>query len=103
MLKTEEKKNGRMGARCVCTCSREIGEAGRVEYAILSEDGASRAEYGTPCEVFYTLVIRGAGRECVLTDVAREEDEAISLCLRFALEEVLPVNAEEVFEELFYA
>lgn len=102
MLETEEKKDGREAARCVCTCSREVEEVGRVEYAIYAECGESRADFDTPCAVFYTLIIRGTGRECALPDITRDEDEAISLCLRFALGEVLPANAEDVYEELFF-
>ena len=101
-LKTEMIKDGRGNVRTVCSCRREVAGAGRIAYIIEEEAGESRALYGTPCERFYTLVIRGVGGECRLTDVAREEEEALSLCMRFAAASVLPVNAEEILEELLY-
>lgn len=101
-MKTAMIKDGRALAHVVCSCRRDVADVGRVAYIIEEECGESRAAYGTPCARFYTLVVRGGGRECRLPDIARDKEEALALCMRFAASEVLPVHAAEIFEELTY-
>lgn len=102
MIKAEKKKAGREENERVCACRRRVEGVGIIEYLVLREEGASRTSFVEPGSHFYTLIIRGENGECCLRDVSRSRSAAVEFCLRFAREEVLPVNAEEVLEELLY-
>ena len=103
MQRMKEKTATRGGVRCVCTCFRAFGELEEVRYALWEEPGESRAEFGTPCERFYTLTVCSALEECRLVDIAREESEALAICMHFARLGVLPANADEVYEDFCLA
>lgn len=103
MLKIKAKNAGRSEICEICACHREVEGAGHVVYCVVRESGKSRAAYGTSCEFFYTLLIKSESGLCRLTDVSREQEAALSLCSRFAAAGVLPMNAEEVYEDLCLA
>lgn len=100
MLKIKVKNNGRVDAKEICACHREIDGVGHVVYSVLCESGKSRAALGTPCTSFYTLTIKTDRAFCRLTDISREREAALAICERFAAGAVLPANADEVFEDL---
>lgn len=84
------------------TCLLSAGNS--VAYLLLCEDGASCAEFGSPCAQFYSLLVRYEGRQtpdaCYLRDVARDMEAGRALLTRFADATVLPETAAEIMEDL---
>lgn len=98
MQKTEQKR-GSGTERHICTFCRAFGELEEVRYTLWEEPGESRLVFDTPCDRFYTLTVHSAEGECRLVDIARQESEALSICMHFATLGVLPANADEVYED----
>lgn len=76
-----------------------------VRYSLYTEDGASRAAYGTACERMYSIRIRllehtTVADECFLTDVARSEEEARSLLALLSAARVTPCTAADIVADL---
>ncbi len=76
-----------------------------VRYALLAENGASRAVYGTACARIYSIQLRLFSHndlidESLLVDVARTEEEARALFARFVQAGVTPCTAADVMADL---
>ena len=92
---------------------REIKEAlvslpgveGMVRYRLTVADGASRITFGTGCRQIFNLTIEicteeGVLERCKLTDVTRDEEEALNVMAKMVIGQVTPFAARGVMEEL---
>lgn len=76
-----------------------------VRYSLFTENGVSRAAYGTACAQIYSIRLRLFSDEdlideSLLVDVARTEEEARALFARFVQAGVTPCTAADVMVDL---
>lgn len=87
------------GSAPLCRETVPVPQGLPVTYLLIREDGGDRALFGTPCPVYFSILLRQGEDLCRLPDVAREAREARRFFRALVRGRVTPFTAPEVAEE----